>query len=159
MSSRLSDLVAQAMEEATVDGRCDTAKAQALLRESLTDEHVDRALNEFSASLISRAARRAMREFASTAASQGELPFRLHAAYAVDLDGRRIVNTADMTRIEARRALEIRRQQIEADQRSANDLARAIAAADPFWDEAPDLTFGEAMIRAALAASEDRSAA
>ena len=43
------------------------------------------------------------------------LPFRLHAAYAVDLDGRRIVNTYDMTRIEACRALAIRREQIEAD--------------------------------------------
>jgi len=107
MSSRLSDLVAQAMEEATVDGRCDTAKAESVLRGALTDEHIDRALNEFAAKLISTATRRAMKEFASASPRQGELPFRLHAAYAVDLDGRRIVNTYDMTRIEACRALAI----------------------------------------------------
>ena len=150
MSSRLSDLVAQAMEEATVDGRCDTAKAESVLRGALTDEHIDRALNEFAAKLISTATRRAMKEFASASPRQGELPFRLHAAYAVDLDGRRIVNTYDMTRIEACRALAIRREQIEADQKSANDLERAIRAAEPFWDETPGLTFGEALTQAAL---------
>jgi hypothetical protein len=150
MSSRLSDLVSQALEANTVDGRTDAEAAKIALRDSLTEEHVERALSEFATRLIATATRKTMAEFAAATPRQGELPFRLHAAYAVDLGERRIVNTYDMTRIEANQALKVRRDQIDADTRSANDLERAIRAADPHWDRDPSLTFGQSLERAAV---------
>lgn len=148
-ASRLSDLVAQAMADNTEDGRCNSDAAKAALIGRLTDEHRERAVAEFATRLINQAASRVLKEFASTSAAQGVLPFRLHSAYAMDIDGRRIVSTYDMSRLEANRALEIRRSQIEADTRSANDLERAIRAADPFWNRDAALTFGAALERAA----------
>lgn len=149
MSSRLSDLVAHAIEANTIDGRTDTDAARKTLVASFGDEQIERALSHLATRLIASFVRRQLKEIGNAPARQGELPFRLHAAYALDIDGRRIVNTYDMARIEANRALEIRRLQIEADTASANDLERAIRAADPYWDADPSLTFGQALERAA----------
>lgn len=153
MSSRLSDLVFKAMELNTVNGRCDTRAATAALRSMLDEDHIERALNALATKLISEACRKSMTETASAPAAQGELPLNLHRAYAVVLDEegapRKLVNTFDMTRVEAETALRIRDRQIENDRRSRNDLARAIKAAEPYWDADPSLTFGEALQLAA----------
>lgn len=153
MLSRLSDRIAQAMEANTSDGRCDTEGAAADLIAMFGPEDTARAQAELASRLIGSAARKAFGEIGAASAAQGELPFRLHRAYALDLDGRQVVNTFDLTQREANRALEIRDRQIAADTASRNDLARAIKAAEPFWTVEHGLSFGRALERAAAEAA------
>ncbi len=157
MSSRLSDLVAQAIEANTEGGETDTDCAKQTLVSLLKADgsHEERAYGDLATAEIARATRRLMKAFARTPAEQYLLPYRLHERYALDLPGpdgepaRRIINTYDMTQMQAEQALKVRRQQIEADKRSADDLERAILAAEPYWDRVPSLTFGQALELAA----------
>jgi hypothetical protein len=158
MSSRLSDLVAQVVAEHTSGGRIDTPAAERALLELLDEEAIERAKAEFVSRQIKAATTRHLAEFAAGNPAQGVLPLRLPAAFPVDLDGRRIVNTYDLTQAEACRALKVRRDQIKADTRAADNLERAIRMADPQWSRDPSLCLGQAL-ELALAEPQPHAAA
>lgn len=153
MSSRLSDLTAQAIALNTAQGRTDPDAAKQTLVGLLKADgsHADRAYGDLASREINNAGRRLLTALKDQAANQYELPFRLQESYALDLSDeegtatRRIVQTYFMTRVEAERALEIRTLQIQHDLKARDDLRRAIRFAMPSWDQQPNLSFGRAL--------------
>jgi hypothetical protein len=73
------------------------------------------------------------------------IPFSgLWRAYALDEGGLRLVKeTIKLLRLEFKRAMVIRTEQLEADRRSLQAMEFAWNAVDPIWQEHPELNFGE----------------
>lgn len=145
--SRLNDRINAVLEEARrVTGRVDLHTAVEAVRPSLTEEESDQLLGE---ALHRRAKECATRGLAALRArssgAQSELPFKLHTAYALDLDGRYVKQTMDMTRVEVRRAIQIREDQLAADAAHLNELKLAERASAPVWDANPSWTFGRVL--------------
>ncbi len=70
---------------------------------------------------------------------------KLRPRYALDTDGRRLKNTRDLTRIEFRRLITIREEQVAADMAHLKILRDAEDAVSLLWDFHPDLAFGQVM--------------
>jgi hypothetical protein len=81
----------------------------------------------------------------TAASGQIELPFLLPAAVAMDLDGRVMLATRNLSRDQFVRAIEIREQQIVADQAKVREWKNALKAADKFWRKHPQWTFGRCL--------------
>lgn len=87
---------------------------------------------------------------------QPSLPFQLPAAVAMDLEGSMLMATRVLTRAEFVRAIEIRGQQIANDRTALREWQLALTAADRFWAEHPDWSFGQcldAVLRAGVTGS------
>lgn len=76
---------------------------------------------------------------------QPQLPFLLPAAVAMDLEGAMLVATRVLTRAEFVRAINIRGQQIANDRKALREWHQAFNAADRFWIEHPDWSFGQCL--------------
>ncbi len=77
--------------------------------------------------------------------SQPQLPFQLPAAVAMDLEGTMLVATRVLSRAEFVRAIQIRGQQIAHDRKALREWQQALNAADRFWAQHPDWSFGECL--------------
>lgn len=67
----------------------------------------------------------------------------LRPRYALDAEERFIKRTEDLTRVELRRCIQIRRQQLKADEAHVKAMEDAERLVARFWDAHPDMTFGE----------------
>ena len=76
---------------------------------------------------------------------QAALPFQLPAAVAMDLEGTMLVATRVLSRAEFVRAIKIRGRQIANDRKALREWQEALTAADCFWKEHPDWTFGQCL--------------
>ncbi|WP_374322870.1 hypothetical protein [Brevundimonas sp.] len=144
---RLRDRIRIALDDLRApDGHIDLHEVVKAVRVDLSDEDkayfIDRGIYA-DAKAASTRGRAALKERAGR--TQIALPFDLDHAYALDLDGRYVKNTVDMTRIEVRRAIEIRRGQIAADKARLTELENADRECAPHWDRHPDWTFGQAL--------------
>ena len=77
--------------------------------------------------------------------NQPQLPFQLPAAVAMDLEGTMLVATRVLSRAEFVRAIQIRGQQIAHDRKALREWQQALNAADRFWAQHPDWSFGECL--------------
>jgi hypothetical protein len=73
------------------------------------------------------------------------LPFQLPAAVAMDLEGTVLMATRVLTRAEFLRAIQIRSQQIANDRKALREWHEALKAADGFWADHPDWSFGQCL--------------
>lgn len=73
-------------------------------------------------------------------------PFNLPYASSVSHGEARLKLTENLSRDEFRRAIEIRRKQIEEDQKSLREWEAADRLAAPFWRGHAEWTFGECMM-------------
>jgi hypothetical protein len=76
---------------------------------------------------------------------QPALPFQLPAAVAMDLEGTMLVATRVLSRVEFVRAIQIRGQQIAHDRKALREWHEALKAADEFWADHPDWSFGQCL--------------
>lgn len=151
--SRLSDRVNAAVEAARGEGRIIVHNIASALMGELTNDELTQAAWEGLAKRVKEAATRGKAEvIARATTAQPDLPFNLASAYALDLGEREVKLTRDLTRIELRRVIEIRRQSVEADLRSLSELERAEAVSAPIWDAHPDWLFGAVLDAAVLSA-------
>lgn len=107
---------------------------------------------------IKDAATRATRS-AESSSPDGEtldLFGKLRARYAVDIEGRVLKNTRDLSRLEFQRLIAIREAQIVADQEHLTALRDAAITVSPLWDINPAMAFGHVvdLYRAARTAAE-----
>jgi hypothetical protein len=88
--------------------------------------------------------------------SQPPLPFQLPAAVAMDIESTVLTATRVLTRAEFLRAIQIRSQQIANDRKALREWHEALKAADEFWADHPDWSFGQcldAVLRAGVTGS------
>lgn len=151
MPNRLNDRIdecVQSLRDAT--GAVSTQRVVSLILPELTPDEREQLASRALYKLVSDRAKKGKMELRARAASnEPELPFKLDKAYALDTEERVVKDTAQMTRPEVRRAIQIRRDQIKADRAKLEQLEQAEAAAAPYWDQHPDWTFGEALYAAA----------
>lgn len=143
---RLSEIINEAIDANTdADGRCNTHDAIASARNRLTDDHRDHLINAALAKEIKDAASRGKAQIlAHLKENTKELPFDgLRSGYALDLEDRYIKRVENLMRAEMERVIQIREQQIIADQSHLRILRNAYMAVKPIWDTNPDWTFGE----------------
>jgi hypothetical protein len=69
----------------------------------------------------------------------------LRVRYPLDDTERVIKRTEDLTRIELRHCIQVRRAQVKADEAHLKAMEDAERAVAPFWDANPGLTFGGVM--------------
>lgn len=79
------------------------------------------------------------------AEKQSALPFDLPEIVPIDIEGRKLRPTRDLSEEEFERAVFVREKQIEHDQDSLREWKRAGKAAKPFWIKHPDWTFGHCL--------------
>lgn len=75
----------------------------------------------------------------------------LRAAYALDVEGRTVKRTVDLSRLEFERLITVRAEQVVADTRHLEALRDARTKAAPMWDMHPAATFGEIVAMLAVA--------
>lgn len=142
----LSNIIGRAIDLNTIMGVTVQAKAVAAAVELLRAdaEATDEARYVAASRLIHDQATKAMRKVMASSA-QGSLFFgqRLRARYALDTDGRIIKDTDRLTRLEWRRAIQIRMDQLEADKAHLDAMRLADRELSPIWDEYPQKMYGE----------------
>ncbi|PSS67074.1 hypothetical protein C6558_03415 [Ensifer sp. NM-2] len=69
----------------------------------------------------------------------------LPGAVSVDDDGAKVKSTLALSRLEFRKAVELRRNKQSAIGEVADEMENAEAVAAPYWDAHPDWTFGQCL--------------
>ena len=144
--SRLSDVIGRVVELESGPEGIDLRHAVSVARPMLDDDDVEALVCEALTKRIKDAATRGRMEASrAVETTQSELPFPdLRVRHAVDIEGRRLVNTEDMTEMQFRRVIEIRRKQIKDDTAYLEVLENAYLHVAPVWRQHPDLSFGQA---------------
>ena len=145
---RLNDVIAHLIEEyerpgAGIDMHAATEAGVRMVKGD--DETLESLVREALYKRIKGACTNARRR-AETSDANVRQPalFDLRTRHALDTEGRYIKRTEDLTQIEFRRLIEIRRQQLEADKAYLDELEKAEAALRPIWTRHPEYTYGEA---------------
>ena len=107
------------------------------------DESVEILCKEAIAKRIKDKVTNASRNAATASSTQLPLFPNLRAAYALDIDGRRLKDTRDLSRMEFKRLIVIRRDQLTADAAHLKHLTDAEREVAALWDASPGKTFGE----------------
>lgn len=102
------------------------------------------AVTETAHRRLTQTVTRRVRNADGVARRQGTFFGNLRHAYAIDVEERVIKETAELTRDEFFRVMEIRRDQIEADRTHLAVLEHAARELEVIWEANPDLTFGQA---------------
>ncbi len=102
------------------------------------------AVTETAHRRLTQTVTRRARNADGVARPQGTFFGALRHAYALDVDERVIKETAELTRDEFHRVMEIRRHQIEADRSHLAVLEHAARELELIWEANPGLTFGQA---------------
>lgn len=77
--------------------------------------------------------------------SQSEMLFSLPQVVSMDLEDKILLPTRALSRNEFLRAIQIREDQIKADQKSVREWKSALKVADKFWAVHPAWNFGQCM--------------
>ena len=142
--TELSDIVRQVTAEQT-GSTIITAKAVTaglplvLANPEATEQAVIETLRRRVRDSVTRLSRTETKRVSKQASFFGHL----RDMYAIDVEERVLKETTSLTRLEFRRIIAIRRDQIVADQAHMDLLVRAETELAPLWDAYPDLTFGE----------------
>lgn len=142
--SRLSDVIDRVVElETDTNGTLDVHRAVSAARPLLDADDTETLILEGLAKRIKdKVTRRARAVADEMDEAQNDLPFPdLRPAHAVDVDGRFVVNTVDMTEMQFRRVIEIRRKQLRDDRAYLDVLEQAYRQVEPIWRMHPDFTF------------------
>lgn len=151
--SRLSDLINEAVGEALQAGEFIVHDVVKAVTPRLDDEDRDVLVLEAVAARISAASKRTRKAIleGGPAETQSELFFGLPTAVAID--EHKIKLTRDLTAIDLRRVIKIRRAGIADDLKSVERWEAARDATAPILQAHPDWSFGEALDAAMAAAS------
>ncbi len=144
--SRLSDLVNEAVEAARADGAIIVHTVAASILSGLDPEDLEMVALEGLCRRVKTAASAGKAEVLAAASSgQAELPFNLARSYALDIGDRVVKLTRELTQLEVRRIITIRKDSIAADMRSLSEIEAAYVAAHPMWAQNPEWLFGQAL--------------
>jgi hypothetical protein len=143
--SRLSEKVHDAVQAHVDGGVYDRHGAIQEVKASLEDEDREILIDEALAVRVKNACVNGKKSTERGGAAPAQLTMfpDLHVGYPLDHDGRQIKQTDALSRIEFRRIIEIRREQIKRDEAHLQSLMQAEATVSPLWDRYPDKTFGE----------------
>lgn len=144
---RLNDIIAKLIEDYDRPG-------QGIDMQAAASAGVDivKADDEIAVQLIHDAIRKRIKDASTRAKKQAEQSdtndqptlFNLRPRHAIDTEARVVKRTEDLTRLEFKRLIQIRWDQVQADQAYLNELIKAEAALSPIWDAHPDYTYGQA---------------
>ena len=144
--SRLSDLVNEAVDAAQQSGALVVQTVASSILAGLSAEETEQVALEGLCRRVKTAASAGRAEVLRAAsADQAELPFNLARAYALDVGDRQVKLTRELTQIEVRRIIAIRKDSIAADVRSLTEIEAAYDAALPVWNDRPEWLFGQAL--------------
>ena len=148
--SALNDIIGRVIDECDAPDGIDTHRAVDIAFPLvIADEEArDQIIREGLWKRIKDQATRALRRLQADGNAQDEqldLFGQLKRRYALDIDGRRIKNTADLSRLEFRRLIAIREQQIEQDTAHLKVLRDVESAVSLVWDILPDQSLGRVM--------------
>ena len=148
--SALNDIIGRVIDECDAPDGIDTHRAvdMAFPLVAEDDEARDQLIREGLWKRIKDQATRALRKIQSDGNSRDEqldLFGMLKHRYAIDVDGRKIKNTRDLSRLEFRRLIAVREQQIEQDTAHLKVLRNVHAAVSIVWDLLPDQPLGRVM--------------
>ena len=148
--SALNDIIGRVIDECDAPDGIDTHRAvdMAFPLVAEDDEARDQLIREGLWKRIKDQATRALRKMQSDGNSRDEqldLFGMLKHRYAIDVDGRKIKNTRDLSRLEFRRLIAIREQQIEQDTAHLKVLRNVDAAVSIVWDLLLDQPLGRVM--------------
>lgn len=144
--SRLSDVVKEVVE-ATRDGRgkCDVHRAVEIGMPKLDEEARAQLVREAFGDRVKAQAEKGAKAIAKKAyEAHGTAPLfpELHRGYAVEAEGRVIIATEYLSRLDFERVIAVREKSVKDDLAHLNYLRRTLAAVAPVWDRNPSLTFG-----------------
>lgn len=148
--STLNDIIGQVIEACDAPEGIDTHRAvdMAVPMVLADDDARDQIIREGLWKRIKDQATRAMRRMQADENVQDEqldLFGKLRRRYALDVDGRRLKNTRDLSRMEFRRLIQIREKQVEDDVAHLKVLRDVEAAVSRVWDVLPDQPLGKVM--------------
>lgn len=148
--SALNDIIGRVIEECDKPDGIDTSRAVELAFPLVVadEEAREQIIREGLWKKIKDQATRALRrlhENGNAFDEQLDLFGKLKNRYALDIDGRRLKNTTELSRMELRRLITIREQQIEHDTAHLKVLRDVETAVSWVWDLVPDRTLGEVM--------------
>jgi hypothetical protein len=140
----LSSIIGEVLQRFHKNGRINTdnaiKSAKKLVRKD--DEAVEDCIDDAVSRRITNAATRAKR----AKSGQDQPSFfgdELRQSYAVDTEGREIVDTDFLSRLQFNRLISIREKQFIDDRRHLDVLRRANRMLSPIWDRMPGATYGE----------------
>lgn len=143
---RLSDLIGQLIEEYDQPGYgidMHAAAAAGVERVQSDEDVTQELIRDAIWKRIKDAAQRAKRNAEKSDQNDQPTLFNLRARHAIDAEARVVKRTEDLTRLEFKRLINIRWEQVQADQAYLNELMKAEAALSPIWDAHPEATYGE----------------
>jgi hypothetical protein len=143
---RLNDVVGEIVGE-VIAGRAINKRQAAVNRwdDIDADGQYLAGIDGVVARIDTRARRLKLKAEQAATPAQGELPFSLPVAVAMDLDGTTLVSTRHLTRTEFARAIEIRHLQIANDSAALREWREALRQANQFWEAHPDWNFGDCL--------------
>lgn len=144
--SRLSDQINEAVEAARTEGAIVVHTVATSILSGLEHEDLETLALEGLCRRVKSAASAGKAEvLAAASTTQGELPFNLARSYALDIGDRVVKLTRDLTQLEVRRVIAIRKESVAADLASLAEIEAAYDAAEPVWAKSPELLFGPAL--------------
>lgn len=151
---RFNDIIGKLIQEYDLPGQgidMEAAASAGVEMVKADDEIADQLIHDAIWKRIKDAATKAKKQAETTDENSQPTLFNVRPRHAIDTEGRVVKRTEDLSRFEWKRIIQIRWDQVQADQAYLNELMKADAALSPIWDEHPDYTYGEA--EAAYAAS------
>lgn len=144
---RLNDIIAQLIEDYDRPGHGIDMQAAANAGVEMV-----KADDDIAGQLIHDAIWKRIKDASTKAKKQAEQSdgndqptlFNLRPRHAIDTDARVVKRTEDLSRLEFKRLIQIRWDQVQADQAYLNELIKADAALAPIWDQHPEYTYGQA---------------
>lgn len=153
---RLSDIVSDIIEQHDRPGvgiNMHAATKALVLAIEADPEHRSQLLWEAAGKRIKAAATAARKEAEGTDENCTQLPLlaNLRPRYALDGEDRVVKRTEDLTRLELRRVIQIRRDQIKHDVAHLDALVKVEADLAAVWDLNPAMTLGQCALAAVAA--------
>lgn len=144
--SQLSDAINRAVEEAMSKDGFDATVIAPDIWDGLDEQSRKQVgVQELIRRLKAAANSMAKRALIAMSAAQGELPFNLPGAVAMDVEGRKIKMTRSLLQHEFERAIAIRRKQLKDDEAVLEEFEAANRAFRPHWQQNPEWTAGQCL--------------
>ena len=144
---RLNDIIAHLIEEYDRPGQGIDMQAAATAGVEMVksdDEATSQLIHDAIWKRIKDASTKAKGQAERSDSNDQPTLFNVRPRHAVDTEGRVIKRTEDLSRLEFKRLIQIRWEQVQADQAYLNELMKADAALAPVWDAHPEYTYGQA---------------
>lgn len=144
--SQLSDAINKAVETAmSADGFDATVLAPKVWEDLDEESKKTVGIQELVRRLKAAADSMAKRAVKAMVSAQGELPFNLPGAVSMDLEGRKVKLTRNLSQHEFERAIGIRKKQLADDEAVLKEFEAANRAFRPHWTRNPSWTAGQCL--------------